>query len=124
MPQTDAPSTENPPRHCPTCDVDLSPYPYYQRIPGQAARGLHKLGKLSIVLMTVFVILSFSNGEAPMMLSLWGGFLILFVICAPAAFLYGYSLLFPQDYQVICLRCSWTRNYAFRSGPLRAADSD
>ena len=116
------PDKAAPPRHCPTCSHDLSPHPYYQTIPSRAARWLHRLAIFTLPLMTAVVIEAFISGRAPVFFSGAAGFAVVGFICLPATVLYAVASVFPRDFRVICLRCAWFRDYAYRSDLLQAVE--
>ena len=37
-------------------------------------------------------------------------------IATPSLLIYSVSILFPKDRRVICLHCSWFRDFAFQMG--------
>ncbi|MEE8526874.1 MAG: hypothetical protein V3T72_23310, partial [Thermoanaerobaculia bacterium] len=72
-----------PPRHCPACGNDLSPYPYYQLVPSPFAHQLLVLARLLLPVMTgVFLVQLFSGNFLPNY-SHASGYLILAYICTP-----------------------------------------
>lgn len=109
-----------PPRHCPVCGQDLSAYPYYQFLPAPAARRLRALAALLLPVMSiVFLVQLFSGSFAPNN-SLASGYFILIYICTPSLLIYAASLVIPQVHRVICLHCSWYRDYPYRWGLFEA----
>ena len=49
------------------------------------------------------------------------GYFSLGYICIPSLLVYSVSVLMPRDRRVICLHCSWYRDYPFRWGLFEAA---
>lgn len=123
MTRAPTPCKAAPPRHCPTCGTDLSPHPYYRLIPSPGARRLHRLALISLPLMSAVVVAAFIAGRAPIFFSIASGYAIVAFVCLPATLLYAVASIFPRDFRVICLRCAWFRDYAYRPGPLEALDA-
>ena len=109
-----------PPRHCPTCGQDLSEHPYYQLRPSPFAGKLLWLAKVLIPVMAVFFLYLFFSGNFLPSFSVVSGYFILVVICGPSLLLYSVTLLIPRTRRVICLHCSWYRDYPFRMGTFEA----
>lgn len=117
-----APRSEKPPRYCPACGQDLSEYPYYERIAGPAAQRLQLMAKVSIPLMAILFVAAWASGYIPGFSSSASGYFIIAVVCSPAALLYAASQAFPRMFRVICLHCSWFRDYRFRLGVFAAEE--
>ncbi len=112
--------TERPPRHCPACGQDLSRFPYYQLRSGPLARRLRALARALIpVMAVVFVFHVFSESFPTDFHDAFGHYVMAFV-CGPSMLIYTLALPFPKQRRVICLRCSWYRDYPYRWGPFEA----
>ncbi|MCP3957456.1 MAG: hypothetical protein GY719_06355 [bacterium] len=113
-------SAAGPPRHCPACGQDLSRYPYYQLRSGPFARKLDALARSLIpVMAVVFVFHFFSESFPTNFHNAFGHYVVAFV-CGPSMLIYTLALPFPKQRRVICLRCSWYRDYPVRRGPFEA----
>ncbi len=110
-----------PPRHCPACGDDLSEHPYYQLHPSPVTRRLHTLARLLLPVMTVVFFVQLATQSFMPSFSVVSGYFIVAYICAPSMLVYSVSLLMPRDRRVICLHCSWYRDYPFRWGIFEAA---
>ncbi len=109
-----------PPRHCPACSQDLSRYPYYQLIPSPFARKLLTLARALIAVMTVVFLNLFFSGDFLPSHSGASGYFIIAFICGPSLLIYSVTVLLPRTRRVICLRCSWFRDYPFSRGTFEA----
>lgn len=104
---------ERPPRHCPTCGQDLSEYPYYQKTPGTAAKIVRRIA-VGLLPVMALVYLSFLIwGTISPGFGTGAGYFAVAVIGGPSLLLYLISRLLPQRRNVICLRCSWNREFPF-----------
>ena len=114
---------EDPPRHCPTCAVDLGAYPYYQRVPCTLSRWLNGLGRATILPMFGLALYFLLVRETPIFPSPSIGFILAGFTIGPAMLLYAFTRFLPRYFRVVCLRCSWYRDYAFRFRVFEAKES-
>ncbi len=42
------------------------------------------------------------------------GYFIVALVCGPSLLVYSVSLLMPRELRIICLHCSWYRDYPYR----------
>lgn len=118
---TEAPDiADRPPRHCPACGQDLSRFPYYQLRSGPFARKLHALARALIPVMAVVFAIHMGSESFPTNFHNAFGHYIMAFVCGPSMVLYTLALPFPKQRRVICLRCSWYRDFPFRWGPFEA----
>lgn len=118
--ETQAHDDEKPPRFCPVCGQDLGDFPYYQFYPARFARRLQALAAFLLPVMgIVFVVQLFSGNFLPHF-SMASGYFILLYVCTPSLLIYSVSLVIPKVHRVICLHCSWYRDYPFRWGLFEA----
>ena len=104
---------DGPPRLCPSCGHDMSDHPYYQEGPGPAARSMQKAAVLLLPVMAGFwfLLLFLVVSGHPWGFGAVEGYWALPVIGGPSAVLYVVSRLLPRTRRIICLRCSWNREY-------------
>lgn len=107
---------EKPPRLCPSCGDDLSDFPYYQLTPCPIARRLQKLAGWLLPVMGVVFVVQLFTGTFPVAFSAVSGYFIAAYIATPSLLLYAVSIVFPRDRRVICLHCSWYRDYPSQWG--------
>jgi len=105
-----------PPKVCPSCAQDLSDFPYYQQTPCPIARRLQKLAALLLPVMSVVFLVQMFSGAFPVSFHVASGYFIIAYVSTPSLLLVALSMLFPRDRRVICLHCSWYRDYPFRWG--------
>ena len=104
-------SAGEPPRICPSCGQDLSAHPYYQTRPGPAARLLRRIALVLLPVMAVVYLLLLFQGYRDLGFGTGHGYLAVGLIGGPSFLLYALSRLFPRSRLVICLHCSWNREY-------------
>lgn len=106
-------SSDRPPRLCPSCGHDLSDHPYFQEGPGPAARQARTVAVWMVPVMAVvyFLLLFLDVAGHPWGFGAGQGYFALTIIGGPSAVLYLISRLLPRTRRVICLRCSWSREY-------------
>lgn len=104
---------ESLPRTCPSCGHDLSAHPYYQSRPGPTARRLRTIAVALLPVMAVVYLYLLLREAAAMELGFGSGhgYLAVALVGGPSFLLYAASRLFPRRRLVICLRCSWNREY-------------
>lgn len=104
-------STDTPPRICPSCGHDMSDHPYDQPRPGPAALWLRRAAMALLPLMALaYLGLVFFSDFNPGFGTGAGG-LALLIIGGPSLLLYLISRILPGRRLVICLHCSWNREY-------------
>ncbi len=104
-------STMNPPRLCPECGADLSDHPYDRLEPGRSARALRKIAVWLLPVLALAYLAQLFWGRGGMGFGTGAGYFAVAWICGPSLLLYAISRLLPKVRRVICLRCSWNREY-------------
>lgn len=106
-------ASDRPPQHCPACGHDLSDHPYFQEGPGPAGRLLQRAALVLLPVMALVwgLLLLLDVADHPWGLGAGRGYLALPIIGGPSLVLYVASRLLPRTRRVICLRCSWNREY-------------
>ncbi len=114
-------TTDTPPRICPSCGHDMSEHPYYQLRPGPLARLLRRIamGLLPVLAVAYLSLLFF--GEQNLGFGTGAGYLAIALIGGPSLLLYAVSRLLPRRRVVICLHCSWNREYPATASTGRTA---
>lgn len=104
---------DQPPRLCPECGEDMSDHPYSQDRPGAAARLLRRAATALLPVMAAvwFLLLFLDVAGHPWGFGAGEGYWALPIIGGPSAVLYVVSRFLPRTRRVICLRCSWSREY-------------
>ncbi len=108
------PAAKKPPRYCPTCGDDLSDYPYYQVRPGPFARRLLTLARALLAIMAMLFLYLLFSGSSPPFYTTTSGYFIVAFVCGPSLLVYSVSLLMSRERRIICLHCSWYRDYPYR----------
>ena len=105
---------DEPPRICPSCGHDMSDHPYFQEGPGPAARTAQRVAVWLLPMMAAvwFLLLFLDVAGHPWGIGAGRGYLALPIIGGPSAISYVVSRLLPRTRRVICLHCSWNREYA------------
>lgn len=106
-------SAEQLPRTCPSCGQDLSAHPYYQPRPGPTAKMLRKIALVLLPVMAVVYLALLFLGSPGMGLGFGTGhgYFAVALIGGPSLVLYAISRFFPRNRLVICLHCSWNREF-------------
>lgn len=99
------------PATCPECGQDLSPHPYYRLVPPPAARVLQRIAAALLPLMGIVYVVFLFWGDSHFGFGTGHGYAAVVVIATPSLLLYGISRLLPRRRLVMCLRCSWNREY-------------
>ncbi|MFQ5350460.1 MAG: hypothetical protein ACE5EG_08470 [Thermoanaerobaculia bacterium] len=104
-------ATDTPPPICPSCGHDMSDHPYSQDRPGPAARKLRKIALALLPVMGLVYLYLLFLSEMDMGFGTGAGYFAVALIGGPSFLLYAVSRRLPRVRLVICLHCSWNREY-------------
>ncbi len=110
-----------PPRRCPACGHDMSDHPYDQPRPGPAAKLLRKIALALLPVMTAVYLAFLFFSDEDMGFGTGAGYFAIAMIGGPSLALYAVSRVLPRRRLVICLHCSWNREYPAGRSPGRTS---
>jgi len=99
------------PERRPTCDAELSEYPFYQIVPGPFGRLLRRIAVWLLPCMALVYLAVLLLGSRALGFGTGHGYFAVALIGGPSLLLYALSNLVPKRRRVICLHCSCNQEF-------------